>query len=89
MTHATEEGYTHRTFEAKDVRVVRGTFRHVSCKEGPLLGLHGVLGPHGKARGVCIGVVNGGAWHGPEWVTTFTSVEQLEKMGSRLEDHRG
>jgi hypothetical protein len=71
-TSATEEDYPDgRLFEAKHVRIFRGAFRHSSCEEGPLFALHGVLGPHGKARGVCIGVVNGGAWHGPEWGYDF------------------
>jgi hypothetical protein len=58
-------------FEAKDVEISHGAFLHSSCEEGPLFALHGAFGPHGEARGRCIGVLNGWAWHGSEWGTDF------------------
>ena len=56
-------------FEARDVRIENGAFRHSSVQYG-LFALHGGLGPDGKAHGRCIGVVNGWANHGP-WGTDF------------------
>jgi hypothetical protein len=56
-------------FEAKDVPILEGAFRHSSCEEG-LFALHGVLGPEGDAYGICIGVVNEAASHGP-WGHSF------------------
>jgi hypothetical protein len=58
-------------FEANDVKIFHGAFRHASCEEGPLFALHGALGPHGEARARCIGVTNGGSWDGPEWGHDF------------------
>jgi hypothetical protein len=57
-------------FEAEDVGISpNGAFRHSSCPH-VLFALHGGLGPDGEARGRCIGIVNGGANHGP-WGTDF------------------
>ena len=56
-------------FEAKDVMIFQGAFRHSSCPH-VLFALHGGLGPSGEAHGRCIGVVNGGAGHGA-WGTDF------------------
>jgi hypothetical protein len=36
-------------FEAEDVEIFHGAFRHLSC-EGLLFALHGGLGPDGEAR---------------------------------------
>jgi hypothetical protein len=69
-TSATEEDEAGTYgFEAKDVRIFDGAFRHLSC-EGLLFALHGGLGPDGEAHGRCIGVVNGAAGHGA-WGTDF------------------
>ena len=71
-TSATEEDDpSGLRLEAKEVKIFHGAFRHASCEEGPLFALHGALGPHGEARGRCIGVTNGGAWHGSAWGTDF------------------
>ena len=57
-------------FEAEDVMIFEGAFRHLSCPH-VLFALHGGLGPDRGAHGRCIGVVNGGAGHGA-WGTDFS-----------------
>jgi len=69
-TSATEDDFpSDLGFEAKDVMIFQGAFRHSSCPH-VLFALHGGLGPSGEAHGRCIGVVNGGAGHGA-WGTDF------------------
>jgi len=69
-TSATEDDLASTDgFEAEDVNIFHGAFRHMSC-EGLLFALHGGLGPDGEAHGRCIGVENGAAGHGA-WGTDF------------------